>query len=153
MPGLVRPALQLHLAERIAECRRRVDDDARQHEGVVLLVQVRGRAHHPVPRQVAAGLLERVDEGVGGRHAGGVVAVEQVTRPDVGAVLLEDRLEEPDAPVALPDRRRRVLAEHDRDRAVRGVLRDDRHQRRRRRDIVDEDLRLPAEARDGVERL
>ena len=108
-----------------------MDDDPRQDERVALLGQVRRDAHHALAGEVAPGLLQRVDERVCGRHARGVVAVLQVARADPAAVLLQDRLEEANALIALPDRGGRVFSEHDRDGAVRGVLRDDRHQSRR----------------------
>ncbi len=125
----------------------------RQDEGIAPLGQMRGRVHHALPGQVLAGLLERVHHRVGGCHSCGEVAVLQVTRVDARSVLLEDRLEELDPLVVAPDRCRGILAEHDRDRSIRSLLRHDRHQRGRRRDVVDEDLRLPVEPRDRVEGL
>ena len=139
--------------DRKAERGRRPDHDPGQDERVPFLVEVRGRPHHALARQALAGLLERVDHRVRRSHAGDEIAVLEVDPLDVGAVLLPDRLEQLHPFVVRVDRRRRVLSEHDRDRSVRGLLRHGDHQRRRRRDVVHEHLRMPVDAVEAVVRL
>src|SRR4051812_26967523 len=119
MPRALRPALEADLGEREAGAGSRLDHDPRQDERVAPLRQVGRGTHEAVTGEILPRLLQHVDEGVRRRHACGVVAVLQVTRADVTAVLLEDRLEEANPLVSAPDRRGGILAEDDRDGTIR----------------------------------
>src|SRR2546430_15602324 len=102
MPRVARPALKPDLREGESTGRRRVDDDARQDEGIPFLVEMYGHVHQGLARDVLAGLLQRVDHRVRGRHSRSEVPVPQVPRGDAGSVFPEDRLEEFDALVVTP---------------------------------------------------
>src|SRR3954454_4665425 len=142
LPVPVVPALQLHRGDREAEAGRGVHLHAGHEERVVRLVHVRDGVHQPLARQVLAGRLQRVDEREGLGHPGDQ---EPVGRVGARNVLLDDLRGERGARILLELRRGGILAPEDGDRAVRRRLRVELHDRGRRRDIVDVDLRLPAE--------
>src|SRR5215210_4547299 len=73
-PARALPALELSLLHRVAVGRRGFDVHLRQDERVVPDVEMGGRAHEALAREVLASLLERDRHRIGRRHPCQVVA-------------------------------------------------------------------------------
>ena len=150
LPMTVVPALQLHGGDREAERRRRVHLHARHEERVVRLVHVRDGRHQALARQVLAGRLSASTI----ENASAMPATRNPSDglpPGMYFLMIF-------AASAMPASFLNfgvagILAPDDRDRAFGGRPRVELHDRRRRRDVVDVDLRLPAELVRVLERL